>query len=606
MTSFNLFGIDCLDDPELPADLFTKTLQEMADDDKRLLYIPSERIQYDEPGNAVIPELSNLAYFDASGPTLYMGLKEAEKPKYTVYNDVRPAQEVFRWTEKYFSGQVKEFPLVTVAEPLIPHSRYDKGADFLVLDQYMIAKGFRILNPTIQQKDMYPEDCDEDQKVEMEVDIIPGREILAEEQLRDWLRQDLIWKMYGKGKRRQVICRSQSAWLHVHANMHHILTVPKSTPKSMRRSKTIKYFARRYLREYDSSENLIVGMDFNPYSPYGAQDLQSVVMESNGVLYTRRWKDDSITGFYYHDAKRYYSDIWYPEVYSPNVGYNKALMSLDMVTNSYSGVEAVMFSRPHVMKLLAYPLLIEPFITRWEYNKKVNPIRAPIHYKLSNMMAKFQGQVYIPYSTARSKSMSQPEKGVDVVGMTIRVQEVNKIIIQGPVRSEEVGPVDFFEFVKSRVTYYNRGMINEQEYLQYVQSCSQYFVHQETCVEKRKLKYKRGFRNVSRIRYKIYRRVNDDKGFECEYVPYAILRYPHNRWGTLVPNMMVFTLEQFLSQYVHIRAKWKAPVWIYKIECDAAQLEFDWEGMEDLALLIDNPVELKRDFDMKSYMEQNV
>jgi len=419
MTTFSLFGIGCLDDAELPDEMFTSTLMEMADNDKRLLYIPSERIQYDEPQVVPVPVVSGLAYFDASGPTLFMGTKEPEKPRYVVYNDVRPAQEVFRWTEKYFDGQIKEFPLVTVAEPLIPHSRYDKGADFTVLDQCMIAKGFRILNPSIQQKEAFPEDCDEEQKVEMEVDIISGKEILAEEQLRDWYRQDLIWKMFGKGKRRQVICRNQAAWLYIHANMHLILTAVKSTPKMMRRNKTLKYFVRRYLREYDSSENLIVGMDFNPYSPYGAQDLLSVVMEENGVMYTRRWKDDSVTGFYYHDAKRYYSDVWYPEIYPSAVGYNKALMSLDMVTNSYVGVEENLFMRPHVMKLLAYPLLIDPFITRWEYNKKNNPIRAPIHYKLSNMMTKFQGQVYVPYSTARSKSMSSPEKGVDMIGSSI-------------------------------------------------------------------------------------------------------------------------------------------------------------------------------------------
>jgi len=606
MTTFTLFGLGCLDDPELPSDLFVDTLSEMADNDKRLLYVPSERIQFDEPKSTLLPEVSGLAYFDASGPTLYMGLKEPEKPKYVVYNDVRPAQEVFRWTEKYFEGQVKEFPLVTVAEPLIPHSRYDKGADFLVLDQYMIAKGFRILNPSIHQKMMYPEDCDEVERVEMEVDILPDREILAEEQLRDWMRQDLICKMYGKGRRRQLIFRSKAAWLSVHPEIHKILTVPKSTPKMLRRSKTLKYFARRYLREYDSSENLIVGMDFNPYSPYGAQDIQSVVIEENSVMYTRRWKDDVVTGIYYHDAKRYYSDVWYPEIYSAAVGYNRALMSLDMVTNSYAGLEERLFQRPQFMKLLAYPLLIEPFATRWEYNKKVNPIRAPIHYRLSNMVDKYQGQVHIPYCTARSKSLSQPEPGIEMVGFTVRVQEVKKICIQGPKVIEEIDPSDFFSYVRSRVKFYNNGMINEKEYLQYVQQCSQYFVHKDTYIEKRQVRNRRGYQDVSRTRYKIYKRVRPkDRGCDYEYVPYAILRYPHNRWGTIVPSMMVFTLEQFLSQYQQIRAKWRAPQWIYKVEYEKTRLEVDWEGIDDLAYMIANPVELEKGFDMKAFMAGN-
>lgn len=107
-------------------------------------------------------------------------------------------------------------------------------------------------------------------------------------------------------------------------------------------------------------------------------------------------------------------------------------MSLDMVTNSYLGLEERLFQRPQRMKMLAYPLLIEPFITRWEYNKKVNPIRAPMHYRLSNLTSKFQGQVYVPYCTARSKSLSQPEQGVEMMGLTVRVQEVPKICIQGP------------------------------------------------------------------------------------------------------------------------------------------------------------------------------
>lgn len=149
--------------------------------------------------------------------------------------------------------------------------------------------------------------------------------------------------------------------------------------------------------------------------------------------------------------------------------------------------------------------------------------------------------------------------------------------------SEEVDPADFFSYVKSRVKFYNNGMIDEKEYLQYVRQCSQYFVHKDMYIEKRHVRNRKGFQDVSRARYKIYKRVQAGaKGCDYEYVPYAILRYPHNRWGTLVPSMMTLTLEQFLSQYQLIRAKWRAPPWIYKVEYEVTRLEVDWEDRKSV------------------------
>jgi len=104
-----------------------------------------------------------------------------------------------------------------------------------------------------------------------------------------------------------------------------------------------RYFSRTFYKEYKKVANFIVGLDYNPYSPYAVRDLIDFEFLEFGISYSKIWKDATIIGYYSARAKRYYSDSWYNEIFSATAPYNKALMSLDIVVNSFHFFESFFF-----------------------------------------------------------------------------------------------------------------------------------------------------------------------------------------------------------------------------------------------------------------------
>ena len=57
-----------------------------------------------------------------------------------------------------------------------------------------------------------------------------------------------------------------------------------------------KYFTRCYDTKYDTLKCTVVGLDFNPYSPYASSTLEMVQKVDYGVKYVRRYKDQLYPG----------------------------------------------------------------------------------------------------------------------------------------------------------------------------------------------------------------------------------------------------------------------------------------------------------------------
>jgi len=411
--------MNLLDDLELPDDFFHDSLRDMIDNEKQLVYIDPQEIISESVEAGYDPvNVSPIGFMDLVNDKIVFGYKDYQNPRYTIVNDMQPAHEVFGWTEKFFSNVVKPFPVVSIASPIIPPSRYEKYPDFAVVDQVMIAAGYRILDPTLGQLAMYPAHCDNVERVYETYTLSPSKlkrlesvclaqyvisceiktsfrvrfknqddndyvsshsngmlasgEMVGDKYLDYCYREvnglsEFLDKMK---KNKKIVVYSKVVYaVVVYVDVHALeefskdlalvdILPDKRSRKESRKLGFVKYFSRQFRGEYKASRNLIVGFDFNPYSPYAASDMISVIMEPEGVKYTKRWKEREVRGFFRYDEKRYHSDVWFPELFSQEAKYNKALMSVDLVANSYRGVERDFFKKKLKLSFLTVPLLL--------------------------------------------------------------------------------------------------------------------------------------------------------------------------------------------------------------------------------------------------------
>jgi hypothetical protein len=269
-------------------------------------------------------------------------------------------------------------------------------------------------------------------------------------------------------------------------------------------------------------------------------------------------------------------------------------MSLDLVVNSYKGFErSFRFEKEKRLTPLTIPLIVDPFVVNKNYVIRGENYRAPVHYRVATVVDRiydrseplFLSYVTLPcrYSAVVEVDRYKVKSYVnDLTAAIVNVEVVPDILLVDGGEMISVLPQKFHEYVRSKLSLYTQGNINEKEYAFVVKQCQQYFVQKESYVDMKIKKRTKGCDKIITYRYKIWRQVSGvtKKSKAFEFVPYAILRYPHNRWGSLVSSFSVFSLEQFLSQYSLLRHAFKDPPWLHEIEQDEELnlLESDEEG----------------------------
>lgn len=598
----------------LSDDFFDESLKELLGYEKRALFIDPHEVMSESIDAGKEPvEVSGVALFDFAEGELTMGYKNFQEPRYKIFNDMKPAREVMSWVESYYDGDSKDF-CPSVMHPMIPHNRYEKFFEFGEMDQIMISRGFRILNPTIQQQASYPNLCDE---VPRESSFfLLGRKMTKKqedsllEQAKMLVKKSCCVSFQKRQDYYEIVSKDkEEAQVNI-ARMKELgFCYVDMEVRRKRYLATSKYFTRYYYESYNNVASLVVGFDFNPYSPYAAEELVRVEHTPEGVKYVRRWKDDTIDGLWRYSYKRYHSDAWYVDIFSDSRPYNRALMSLDLVVNSYKMVERFMFYKKIKMGLLTVPLLVDPFVVRQQYYKVLNEgtVRAPIHYRIHNSLDQNMTRsmmTFVPYMTTPCKYRATTEirddvistpMGVQFVSTTISVEVVNKIVILEHGKSQEVLPQDFFSFVRKRISMYNQGFLDQEEYEFFVSQAQMYFVQKQFYVDGKIKKRTKGMKKILVPRYKIYHRIGrDHPGARFyEFVPYAIHRYPCNRWGSLVSSFSVFTLEEFVLNFSKFRDIVRDPPWLFKLEnTSLGEIEFDLEAANNCCFESDDKEDL--------------
>jgi len=201
-----------------------------------------------------------------------------------------------------------------------------------------------------------------------------------------------------------------------------------------------KYFMRRYDSQYDYEKGVtIVGMDFNPYSPYAGRIVKSAIIKSDRVKYCREYRGIDCVGHYMFRSKRYHADVWYRTIFPDQKHRVRDFMSLDLVTNTRK-IERDIIFRLEDKDYLNMPIVIDPYTIREKKFKyllsdKEGRYRNRIRSKLPYMIVFGTGK-YLPYKT-------QPiiERG----GYSVGLKEVSEISID--VDHTE----DYYKILKSNV-----------------------------------------------------------------------------------------------------------------------------------------------------------
>jgi hypothetical protein len=325
-----------LDSPELPDDFFNESLKEVARDDVRIMYVDNSKI--DEV------KVSNLVYNDFASEQLVLGYKEPQRSRYEIINDMEPARVVFKWVSRFFLGDKKEFPFVPVPKPVIPPSRYVKTPEMYTIDQTMIFRGYRIFAATGSQKRRFPSLCDDEMRVDVLVSIGLSIETVRRERelevIENFLKDRFPYGFFpidrDKGIFQCVVGSEQDR----DSLLKEGLKVNNCNFKMLKPDYNFtKYYVRKYHLKYNDVNNVVVGFDFNPYSPYSLDSVRSVKFVQGGVEYSWLYKGEEIRNFFSYRAKRFHSDVWFRSMFSESYPYNRFLMSLDLVTNTYSVCE---------------------------------------------------------------------------------------------------------------------------------------------------------------------------------------------------------------------------------------------------------------------------
>jgi len=144
-----------LESPNLPQDFFDESFDKMVSYERKVMRL-------EDVENVSLKPPSSLAYNDGTADFIVMGYKYPQEPAYKIINDMTPTKVVFDWVEKYFDGNRKDFPIVPNFKPIIPPSKYEKVEELQLIDEYFIARGFRILYPTLGQLAHFPSFCDKE------------------------------------------------------------------------------------------------------------------------------------------------------------------------------------------------------------------------------------------------------------------------------------------------------------------------------------------------------------------------------------------------------------------------------------------------------------
>jgi len=143
----------------LPDDFFNDVKKQIVEHESMLLFVPDAKVMI-ETSQGKEEVISNGIFVTEVGdecPTT--GFKFPQKHSYEVVADLYPAEIVYDWVEKFYTGQETRFPHVPKAQPSIPPSRYAKSYDFFDVYQYFISNGYEVYNATIGQVNKFPESC---------------------------------------------------------------------------------------------------------------------------------------------------------------------------------------------------------------------------------------------------------------------------------------------------------------------------------------------------------------------------------------------------------------------------------------------------------------
>lgn len=514
-------------------------------------------------------------------------------------------------------------------------SRYETNVGMEAFDLHMIAKGFKIFKPTPGQKVKYSTQCvdyiRENYVVITEdsiVDVRMNTEMVINFGI-DPLTTFIVVDNYDRRKRQMIIgmCDKLEKQKYIkyvsvpdtYAQFGVAVNVLRDIPKKLidkrYKFRTIgknyimsaskdeyntvavdyeiykcwysdtKYYTRYYSAVGNlQTTALVVGLDFNPYSPYSLDVLEEVEILEGGVKYRRRYKEDGIEGFFDFTRKRYHSDVWYPAFFSSP--YSRDLMSCDFVVNHYRVEKKLGFKgRFH---MLGAPLLIDAY----GISKKIKigqEARSCLRYRDVTVLDK----KYVPYMTTAISVSSNPIVDVEVVewNRPITIEYKNGLFDTYYVKpaKNDKSIEDFFRWHKN----IRKSVADIDDYEFVMDQYRSYFILEynsnvfsgkgETVSRRGDINRFQKQTGVTIKKYKVWKvKGPKDRGkvFKMFRVPYCIRRYPHNVEGSLISDLFHMTLEEAVKDVNLIKEIVKDPPWIFKNECEGLE-ELKFEFYED-------------------------
>jgi hypothetical protein len=285
-------------------------------------------------------------------------------------------------------------------------------------------------------------------------------------------------------------------------------------------------------------------LDFNPYVPRSAKSIKKIVMHSDGVEYTREWKEDEREGYFCFSDKRYHYDVWAQVVLSSLRYEDSSVMSsFDLIVKHYDMLEGLLdFSLVKLRPMLSDPVMVDPYDVYDEEFLSGNGLRSGLPY------AVWPGRTFVPWSTPSYEFPKGDEvfsevnedrfvyKGYDYQLSTLHFGVRNRARIHEKLNERE-------EYARelASITYVLRAWTSSYD---------------GTIVRRDDMALRRYIRGYVRGKWEGY----SVKRFSV--VPYMIARYPFNFNSTLIVDISMFTLEEFLKKWQSIYKHSVVPGWI--------------------------------------------
>jgi len=306
-----------------------------------------------------------------------------------------------------------------------------------------------------------------------------------------------------------------------------------------------------YYSDFVECNGQAVMLDFNPYNPLSVMSLKEVVVMNESIIkYRRVWKDNEITGIFDKGLKRYHYDVWGGPILGRKY-YNAVKMRCyDLVVKSFKFIEKIVkFDDPQnrIKPLLYDPIHVDPYFVADNVRHKFRSnLRKAMLYNGSDKCT----QTCLPwnnYVLGKSKTGLKYRKLKDPI-MNIGGAKIYIPRLHSEVRDIMKRPKrDWTELDKKKVQLARDVFVQRKFVSAYDGSVVK---RDEYCTRKFVCAF-----------------VRDNDGDEVmEFVPYVISRYPVSNEGTLITNIMMFTLEEFMSQWEKLYTEIKSPWWLEETE----------------------------------------